>query len=224
MQIKDVPERLQPRERHTNGRADTPRGEVAAVVLAGGASKRMGETNKLLAKIDGGSLVRRVTEAVVASRAAEVIVVTGHEAHHVHNALSGLDIRFVHNPHYPDGHSTSLHAGIGAVAEKYSGAVVLLGDMPRVTVNVVDALIERFHEKHDSVICQPNFGGRPGNPVLWPREFFPDILEISGDTGARHLLKRFADRVSGVEVAESGILLDIDTPGDLEALKSAGEV
>ena len=194
------------------------RNYIAAVVLAGGVSKRMGETNKLLTEIDGGSLIRRVTQVVLASQAAEVSVVTGHEAHLIHNALSGLDIRFVHNPHYPDGLSTSLQAGIGAVAVEYAGAVVLLGDMPRVTVNVVDALIERFHEKHDSVICQPNFGGRPGNPVLWPREFFPDILEISGDTGARHLLKRFADRVSGVEVAESGILLDIDTPGDLEAL------
>ena len=224
MQIKDVPKRLHPRERHANVRASTPPGEIAAVVLAGGESKRMGETNKLLTEIDGASLVRWVAEAVVASRAAEVIVVTGHEPYLVRNALSGLDIRFIHNPYYPDGHSTSLHAGIGAVAKEYSGAVVLLGDMPRVTVNVVDSLIERFHEEHENVICRPKFDGRPGNPVLWPREFFPDILEISGDTGARHLLKRFADRVSGVEVDESGILLDIDTPGDLEALKSAGGV
>ena len=224
MQLKDASKRLQRRKQHTNGRVDTPLGEIAAVVLAGGASKRMGETNKLLAKIDGGSLVRRVTEAVVASRAAEVIVVTGHEAHLVRNALSGLDIRFIHNPYFPDGHSTSLHAGIGAVAKECSGAVVLLGDMPRVTANIIDALIEHFLEVHGSAICQPNFDSRPGNPVLWPREFFPDILEISGDTGARQLLKRFADRVSGVEVADGGIHLDIDTPSDLETLKSTGEI
>jgi len=78
-------------------------------------------------------------------------------------------------------------------------------------------LIERFHGKDDAAICQPAFDGRPGNPVLWPREFFADILKLEGDTGARGLLERFADRVSRVEVADDGIHFDIDMPDDLKA-------
>ena len=216
--LKDVPERLEPRESHTRKRAAAKRGKVSAVVLAGGASKRMGKANKLLAEVDGAALVRQVAAAGVWSDAAEVIVVTGHEADLVREALSGFDVRFVHNPHFPEGLSTSLRTGIGAVSENLTGAVVLLGDMPRVTAGIVNALIERFHADKDETICQPTFNGRPGNPVLWPREFFPDILDIRGDTGARQLLARYADRVSAVEVKDAGIHFDIDTPEDLNSV------
>ncbi len=190
-------------------------GGVAAVVLAGGESKRMGDVNKLLTETRGTALVRRVVETAKATMAAHVIVVTGHQADRVRQALSGLDVHFVHNPHYPDGLSASLRAGIGAVREGCSGAVILLGDMPRVTAGIVNALIDRFHADGDRSICRPVFHGRPGNPVLWPREFFTDILDIRGDTGAKQLLARYADRVSAVEVGDDGIHFDIDTPQDL---------
>ena len=191
-------------------RLNTPDGEVEVrarhgVVLAGGASKRMGKINKLLAEVDGTVLVRQVAAAAIESDAAEVIVVTGHEADLVRETLSDFDVRFVHNPHYPEGLSTSLRAGIGAVSEYLTGAVVLLGDMPRVTAATVNALIERFHADYNKTICQPTFDGRPGNPILWPREFFSDILDIWGDTGARRLIERYSERVSKVEVDDADL-------------------
>ena len=190
-------------------------GEVAAVVLAAGASRRMGGDNKLLAPIDGVPMVRRVADVAAASAAAEVIVVTGHQAEPVRGALLGVDVRFIHNPRATDGLSASLGAGIGAVARAHTGAVVLLGDMPYVRTEVVDALIERFHGSNGTAICRPTFEGRPGNPVLWPREFFADILQLEGDTGARRLIERFADRVSMIAVADAGIHRDVDAPEDL---------
>ena len=142
---------------------------------------------------------------------------TGFEADLVREALSGFKVRFIHNPSYPEGLSTSLRAGIGAVSNKLAGAVVLLGDMPRLTAATVNALIERFNAANAETICQPTYEGRPGNPILWPREFFSDILDIWGDTGARQLLERYAAQVSKVEVDDPGIHFDIDKPDDLKS-------
>ncbi|MCH7935622.1 MAG: nucleotidyltransferase family protein [Proteobacteria bacterium] len=190
-------------------------GGVAAVILAAGESRRSGDANKLLFEAGGAPLVRRVTEAALASRAAEVIAVTGHEADLITKALAGLDLRVVHNPDYRDGLSTSLKAGISAVPEGRSGVLVLLADMPRISAGIIDLLIGRFEEGGETDICAPVFDRRRGHPVLWPRRFFPQLLEVSGDAGGRDLLKRNAAGISAVEVDTADIHFDVDGPGDL---------
>ena len=190
-------------------------GGVAAIILAAGESRRSGEANKLLFEAEGSPLVRRVAAAALASRAVEVIAVTGHEADLIAAALAGLDLRAVHNPDYRDGLSTSLKAGIGAVPEGRSGALVLLADMPRISAGIIDLLIGRFEEGGKTDICAPVFDGKQGNPILWPRRFFPQLLEVSGDTGGRDLLKQFAAEISTVEVDTADIHFDVDGPGDL---------
>ncbi len=197
---------------------DKKNSKVSAVVLAGGASKRMGRTNKLLARFNGATPVHRAVHTAIDSDAAEVIVVTGHEANLVSDALKEFDVRFVHNPYYRQGLSTSLRAGIGAVSENLTGAVVLLGDMPKVAAATVNALIERFHSDGDRTICQPACDGLAGNPILWPRAFFPEILDIRGDIGAKGLMKRHSGKVSEVEVDDDGIHFDIDKPDDLNSI------
>ena len=159
-------------------------------------------------------------ETAIQSDAAEVIVVTGFEADLVREALSGFKVRFIHNPSYPEGLSTSLRAGIGAVSNKLAGAVVLLGDMPRLSANTMNALIARFFADHGKNICRPVFGGRPGNPVLWPRAWFSEILDIRGDIGARRLLERDAAQVSSAEVDDPGTHFDIDEPQDLDSFQA----
>jgi len=190
-------------------------GGVAAVILAAGESRRSGEANKLLFETDGAPLVRRVAAAALASRADEVIAVTGHEADLITAALAGLDLRVVHNPDYRDGLSTSLKAGISAVPDGRSGVLVLLADMPRISADIIDLLIGRFEEGGETDICAPVFDCRRGHPVLWPRRFFPQLLEVSGDTGGRDLLKMNADGISAVEVDTADIHFDVDGPGDL---------
>ena len=188
---------------------------VAAVILAAGESRRSGNANKLLFEAGGAPLVRRAAGAALASRAAEVITVTGHEADRIISALAGLDLRVVHNPNYHDGLSTSLKAGISAVPEGRTGALVLLADMPRISADIIDLLIGRFEDGGETDICAPVFERRRGHPVLWPRRFFPQLLGVSGDTGGRDLLKMNADEISAVEVDTADIHFDIDSPGDL---------
>ena len=195
-------------------------GRVSAVVLAAGASRRMGRVNKLLAEIDGVPMIYRAVETALRSNAAEVVVVSGHQADPLRRALSGLEPRFIHNSSYRQGLATSLMSGIGAVSPSIAGAVVLLGDMPRLSADTVNALIARFFADHGKNICRPVFGGRPGNPVLWPRAWFSEILDIRGDIGARRLLERDNAQASSVEVDDPGIHFDIDEPQDLDSLQA----
>ena len=190
-------------------------GGVAAVILAAGESRRSGDANKLLFEAGGAPLVRRAAGAALASRAAEVITVTGYEADLIISALAGLDLRVVHNPDYHQGLSSSLKAGISAVPEGRMGALVLLADMPRISADIIDLLIRRFEDGGETDICAPVFERRRGHPVLWPRRFFPQLLVVSGDTGGRDLLKLNADEISAVEVDTADIHFDIDSPGDL---------
>ncbi|HET9627787.1 MAG TPA: molybdopterin-binding/glycosyltransferase family 2 protein, partial [Kofleriaceae bacterium] len=190
---------------------------TAAIVLAAGKASRMG-SNKLVAELDGEPIVRRTVRAVLASRARPVVVVTGHEAEAVRAALAGLDVRFVHNPEYADGMSTSLRAGLAQVGP-VDAALICLGDMPRLTAAHFDAVIDAFHAGDASDIIVPTFERKRGNPVLWPRKFFAEMSELAGDVGARALLERHADHVRTLAVDDPAILVDVDTPAALAALR-----
>jgi molybdenum cofactor cytidylyltransferase len=196
---------------------------AAAIVLAAGCSTRMGGPNKLLAAIGGRPLVRIATEHVVASRAAPVIVVTGHESKRVQAALAGLNVQLVHNPDYADGLATSLKAGLAAIPCNVDGAVVCLGDMPQVTSELIDRLIAAFDPERGSLVVVPTTGGKRGNPVLWSRRFFADLMRLEGDIGARNLIGADPVAVSEVPLEDAAALLDIDTPEALMAVKAEME-
>lgn len=195
--------------------ADPARSGVTAVVLAAGRSTRMAPVNKLTAEYHGAALVRHAVEAALASRAAEVLVVVGHDSDRVRDSLAGFDVRFVANPDYATGLASSVKAGIAAVDAGAAGAVILLGDMPGVSAGVVDALIDAFEGAGGKTICQPRYDGRPGNPVLWPRTLFGEFDQLSGDVGAKPLLIRHKADVLGVDVGTNAIHMDIDAPSDL---------
>jgi molybdenum cofactor cytidylyltransferase len=193
---------------------------IAAVVLAAGQSTRMGAVNKMLAKIGGKPLVRIAAEQALASRAKPVIVVTGHEHQQVEAALSGLPVRFTHNPDFADGLGTSLKAGIAAVPKDADGAIVCLGDMPQVDHALIDKLIAAFDPERSALVVVPSINGRRGNPVVWSRRFFNDLMSINGDIGARHLIGAYAEAVVEVPVAGDAALTDVDTPESLSAVKA----
>jgi molybdenum cofactor cytidylyltransferase len=211
--LMEIVSRPQPREPVAE-----PTAEVAAIILAAGQSRRMGGPNKLLARFDGQPLVRRVAENAVVSGAARVIVVTGHRAGDVASALAGLDVDIVHNPDFADGLATSLRTGLAAVPESASGALVLLADMPDITSAIIDRLIDAFRKRRGLAIVLPTFSGKRGNPVLWPRAYFPELAEVTGDTGARHIIARHEDAVERVEIGGAATH-DVDTR---EALVAAG--
>lgn len=216
----DVPKLSYPHESHSVPPSERvnrkeERLRVSALILAGGVSRRMGGVNKLLAIIDGKPLLRRVVDTVSASAVDDVVVVTGFEAGRVRQAAEGQGARFVHNPDFTEGLSSSLKTGIRALPVKAAGALVVLGDMPHVLTASINGLVARFKESGGRSICVPTCQGRRGNPVLWPRDFFPEILGLSGDIGARHLIDKFKDRVEELPVDDAGIFVDIDTPADI---------
>jgi molybdenum cofactor cytidylyltransferase len=215
--LMEIVTRPQPREAPPPA-ADGRR--VAAIVLAAGRSTRMGGPNKLLAEIGERPLVRIVTEQALASRAGPVIVVTGHERAKVEAALAGLKVRLTHNPDYAAGLSTSLKAGLSALPASADGAIVCLGDMPQVTAGLIDRLVDAFDPERGALVVVPTIEGKRGNPVVWSRRFFPDLMALEGDVGARHLIATYADVVAEVPVEDSAALTDVDTPDALQAVKA----
>jgi molybdenum cofactor cytidylyltransferase len=214
--LMEIVTRPQPRE--VPPAADGRR--VGAIVLAAGRSTRMGGPNKLLAEIGGKPLVRFVAEQALASRAAPVVVVTGHERAKVEAALAGLRVRFVHNPDYAAGLSTSLKAGLATLPPEVDGAIVCLGDMPQVTAALIDRMLEAFDPARGALVVVPTIDGKRGNPVVWSRRFFPDLMALEGDVGARHLIATYADAVTEVPLEDSAALTDVDTPDALLAVKA----
>ena len=211
--LMEIVTRPQPRETAQPGGR-----RLAAIVLAAGRSTRMGGPNKLLAEIGGKPLVRIAAEEALHSQADPVIVVTGHQRDRVEAALAGLNVKCVHNPNFADGLSTSLRAGIEAVPPPADGAVICLGDMPQVRAETIDRLIGAFDPERGALIVVPTIGGKRGNPVVWSRRFFPELIALEGDVGARHVIGTYGEAV--VEVpADAATLIDIDTPEALSAVK-----
>ncbi len=196
---------------------------VAAIVLAAGRSTRMGGPNKLLEMISGKPLVRIAAEQALSSRASPVVVVSGHERARVEAALAGLDVRLVHNPDYPQGLSTSVKAGLAALPPESEAAIVCLGDMPQVTSALIDRLIAAFDPERNALVVLPTFSGKRGNPVLWSRRFFPELIALEGDVGARHLIGAYPEVVTEVPVENAAAMVDIDTPDALRAAKAEME-
>jgi molybdenum cofactor cytidylyltransferase len=190
--------------------ARTPR--IAALILAAGQSRRMGEVNKLLVPIDGRPMVRRVAETVLASTAGPVVAVLGHERDRVRAALGGLRVKCVYNPDFAAGISTSLKRGLGALPEDIDGAIICLGDMPLLGAGEIDRLVAAFNPTEGRSIVVPTRHGKRGNPVLWARRFFAEMQEIAGVVGARHLIGAYPEAVAEIEMTGDGTLLDIDTP------------
>ena len=223
--LTEIPSRPQPRDQVSKPAPipapKTPR--VAALVLAAGQSRRMGARNKLLAKIDAKPMVARVVDAALDSVAESVVVVTGHEAEAVERVLADRPVRFVHNPDFAAGLSTSLQAGLSALDRDIDAFLVLLGDMPRVSADIIDELIATFDPSAGRSIIVPTYDGKRGNPVLWDRHFLAEMSTLAGDVGARHLIGHHAERVAEVAFADDAILLDIDTEAALEAVKNKAD-
>lgn len=191
--------------------------KIAAIVLAAGRSSRMAPRNKLLEPIDGEPVIYRVAATALASGARPVLVVIGHEGASVETALGGLDVMTIANLAYADGLSTSLRAGLSALPAGLDGALICLGDMPGVEGSVLRAVMAAFTGA--SAICVPVRHGRRGNPVLWGRSYFAEMMEMTGDVGAKSLMPRHKERVVEVAVASDSIFQDIDAPADLARIK-----
>lgn len=194
---------------------------ITGIILAAGKSSRMGQPKQLL-PFRGNTILGCTVENARKSNLRQVIVVLGHAAERVRRAvdLTGVDVIVNHN--YHQGQSTSLRAGLEAVAPDSHGAMFLLGDQPLVEATVINQLIESYRSSPAAIII-PTYFGQRGNPVLIARELFPLLEMLTGDQGARVLFDRYATHIREVEVPSRGIITDVDNWQDYLKLHSKGD-
>ena len=206
---------------------DSPPAEakVAGIILAAGASRRMGSVNKLLASIAGKPLVRHAVESFVATSLSPIIVVVGYESDKVAAALEGLPVQLVFNPDHATGQGSSVGVGVEALDNNVTDAMIGLGDMPLLPSTLLDFLINTHigREGHACNITIPAFEGQRGNPVLWGKTFFPELITLAGDRGGRQLLNDHKAAQHLIACDHSSVLRDVDTVDALAAIVSEAE-
>jgi molybdenum cofactor cytidylyltransferase len=189
---------------------------VSGLILAAGSASRMGHPKQLL-DWDGRPLVRVVAETALAARLNPIFVVVGSAQAEVVAALAGLPVHCVLNPDYAAGQSTSLRAGIAALPPEVEAMIVLLCDQPFVTAAVIERLVAEWRASASPIVA-PVYAGQRGNPVLFARRVFPELLAIQGDQGARGALAADPARIHLVPFDDARPLADIDTPEDYQRL------
>jgi molybdenum cofactor cytidylyltransferase len=200
--------------------AQQNRSGVAAVVLAAGMSRRMG-TPKQLLRIGGETILERTLKNVRASNASEITLVLGHLAEDVQKAIATQGLKLVINPDYGQGMGTSLRSGLAAVGSDAAAALIVLGDQPWVTAETLDHLIACHQERKPQIII-PTYKGFRGNPVLLDRSVFAEVQSLNGNVGCRAIFGDHTEGILKLPVNDPGILLDIDSRNDLEALGASG--
>src|SRR6266542_759039 len=193
------------------------RARVAGVVLAAGASSRMGE-NKLFLRLGGSTVLRRAAGTAAAAGLDPVLVVVGHDGERARAELAGLPGVPVDNPNHARGINTSLAAGIAAVPDDCGAAIVLLADMPLVTAGMVRALVERFRSG-DAPLVLSVYGDVLAPPTLYGRALFPELGAPEGEGCGKRVVARH--RGDAAELAwPSSRLADVDVPADLERVRA----
>lgn len=191
-----------------------------AVILAAGRSSRMASVNKLLMPLGDRPVIRHVVQTALEAGLGPVTVVSGHDREAVRTALAGLPVGIVGNDDYEEGLASSIRTGVVAIAAEVDAALFLLGDMPLVTPRHLRPLLAAFAPAEGHSICIPTYGTRRGNPVLWGAQYFPRLLELSGDQGARVLFRDLADQILEVAMPDDAVLVDIDTGAALDAVRT----
>jgi molybdenum cofactor cytidylyltransferase len=196
---------------------------VGLVLLAAGKASRMGTDgpHKLLAEFSGIPLVRRSAETACASKADAVVVVTGHRAGEITDRLTGLPVHLTENADFASGMASSLIAGFSAPQlQDADGILVMLADMPGITVADLDALLAAFQSSGGKAVVRAVANGKRGNPVILPRGAFDAVLRLQGDVGARHIIETSGLAVIDVDIGPAAHL-DVDTP---DAVLAAGGI
>lgn len=191
-----------------------------AIILAAGASTRMGEPKQLL-PLDGQPLIVRTVLAALASPTWPVVVVLGAHAEEIRPLLARLPVLVAENPAWAEGMASSIRAGVATLQQfsrSLDGALVALCDQPDFSADVIAQLIAAQHTTRRSIVAA-RYGGRNGAPALFLREHFPALASLTGEDGARALLNATPGQIATVELP--ALAVDLDTPADYAARKKA---
>jgi molybdenum cofactor cytidylyltransferase len=195
-----------------------PEIKAAAVLLAAGLSRRMGERNKLLIEIEGEPLVRRTAKAYLAA-GVDVHIVLGHESEQVGAVLRDLPAAFVHNPDYAEGQPASVRAGIASLTGGYAATLIALADQAALTAGDIGSLVKAFAADGGSRILVPYHLGRRGNPVVFPASVIEEMRGQGRDAAPRSFIDSHPELVYRYEAPNDHTVIDIDTPDDVIAFE-----
>jgi molybdenum cofactor cytidylyltransferase len=190
---------------------------IAGVVLAAGLSRRMGQA-KLLMKVGGRAILRYVVESVLAGGVDLVWVVTGPDVEPIEAALAGIEVQIAVNPAPEEGQAGSVRTGIAALPSSVDAVLIALGDQPLLAPSIIPALLAA-RRTSPKLIVAPRYRDGHGNPVVFKREIFPELLRLTGDQGARPIIQKEPARVEWVDL-DLPMPPDVDTPDDYEKIRA----
>ena len=196
---------------------------ISAVILAAGESRRMGAQNKLLLPVGEEAMIRKFVKSVCASNVDKVLVVLGHDSNNIKKVLLDQPVRFVNNPSYKEGMTTSIKSGVDATSLESDGFMICLSDLPfveNIDFNLLVSTFSNFRsEKKEALVIVPVFDGKHGNPVVFSSEFREKILKYSGE-GCHGLIEKYPNTVREVIMGNNNLFHDIDTPEDYKYIQS----
>ena len=194
---------------------------TTGIILAAGASTRFGRPKQLL-RLKDRCLIEWVLDAALDSELCRIILVLGYAHQKIRQAL-GEKLRHAKlqievNPQFQKGQSHSLKVGLSRVIDTSPAVMFLLADQPLVDAETINCLLDKFWSA-DKDIGVPTYRGKRGTPSIFRKNFYPQIMKITGDTGARQIIREHPDRVLEIEIKDPRLFLDVDTAEDLKRIK-----
>jgi len=198
----------------------------SCILLAAGESKRMNGENKLVKEINGIPLIKYSVKNILGSAVDELIIVVGHENEIIQNILDkNKKIKFIYNKDFSNGISTSIKIGLSQISQKSKNFFISLADMPNVNQNIYNKLIKaknnynlKLKPEDKKEIVIPTSDNKDGNPVLFSIFMKNNVMEISGDQGAKEIIENNKTKVLRVPFVGAGVVLDFDTQDNFNLL------
>ena len=194
---------------------------ISAVILAAGASRRMGQP-KMLLPWGNTVIIQKVVSTLLSSGVTQPVMVTGRSAENIKQVIPTDSIIWAHNPDYENTEMLqSLKIGLKVLPENASAFLIVLGDQPQIEVSIITQIIAAFKTNH-AAITIPSYQFRRGHPWLVSREMLPELLALPADATLRQFLNAHADAIAYLNVDTPSVLMDLDTPADYEKQKPPG--
>jgi molybdenum cofactor cytidylyltransferase len=193
---------------------------ISATILAAGSSERMEEANKLLLPYRSEALIKIVSKMLIDSLLDPIFIVTGYEHDKVVKLLPKSLDNIIYNKDWRKGISRSIYKAISSLPRHIDGNMIVLGDMPLITVKTLNELKSVFLSNNGEKIIYAEYFGKQANPVIFPKKYFKEMLLLKGDNGCKDIISQNRKNTLGVSVDSSEVIFDCDTKGDYSDLVS----
>ena len=194
--------------------------KISATILAAGSSQRMNGNNKLLLPFKDKTLINAVCQTLINSQLEPIFIVTGFENKKVSKSLPKSIDKIIYNRNWSNGMGKSINKAIRSLPSNIDGNMIVLGDMPLITVRTINKLRKVFLQHDGNKIIYADYLGKQANPVIFPKRFFDEILHLDGDEGCKKIIEKNRKSSVDVSIDSSEVIFDCDTKEDYSDLIS----